>query len=270
MRCIFCAEPSDGSRSREHILPESLGNTDHWLPPGVVCDGCNNYFAVKVEGPLLASDYFTHIRHRQDIPNKRGKAVPLRAVFPLGRMAVSLIRTEEGTSIGALRQEDEARFIHTLMTNASGRIYIVEPQPPDERLLARFLAKVGVEIIADRVLNTDPGAESVLREAALESIRKFARYGDPSAPWPVHRRRIYSENALFGDEGYQVLHEYTIVQTYGDELYAVVCLFGEELAINLGGPSIEGYRAHLDRMGQRSPLYEPDELATILRNDIRR
>ncbi len=36
MRCIFCKTDSDSSRSVEHIIPESLGNTDYVLPPGCV------------------------------------------------------------------------------------------------------------------------------------------------------------------------------------------------------------------------------------------
>ena len=36
---------------------------------------------------------------------------------------------------------------------------------------------------------------------------------------------------------YQVLHEYTLFHTEARELYAVVCIFGEEFAINFGDRS---------------------------------
>jgi len=38
MRCIFCMNDSSDSRSKEHIIPESLGNEAHILPRGIVCD----------------------------------------------------------------------------------------------------------------------------------------------------------------------------------------------------------------------------------------
>ena len=53
LRCLFCKADSSASRSREHIVPESLGNTEHVLEPGIVCDRCNNYFARNVEEPIL-------------------------------------------------------------------------------------------------------------------------------------------------------------------------------------------------------------------------
>ena len=45
-------DPSTNSRSKEHIVPQSLGGTEHILPPGVVCDKCNNYFSRAVEKPF--------------------------------------------------------------------------------------------------------------------------------------------------------------------------------------------------------------------------
>lgn len=71
MRCIFCKSPSSSSISREHIIPESLGNTDHTLPRGVVCDACNNYFARKIEKPILDSPMIRLLRSDREIPNKR-------------------------------------------------------------------------------------------------------------------------------------------------------------------------------------------------------
>jgi hypothetical protein len=71
MHCIFCKSPSGLSRSVEHIVPESLGNTDHTLPRGTVCDSCNNYFARKVEKPVLDSPMMRLLRSDRQIANKR-------------------------------------------------------------------------------------------------------------------------------------------------------------------------------------------------------
>jgi hypothetical protein len=73
MRCIFCKNPSGESTSKEHIVPESMGNFEHMLPPGAVCDGCNQYFARKIERPLLESPMFKHLRFGMKVPNKRGR-----------------------------------------------------------------------------------------------------------------------------------------------------------------------------------------------------
>jgi hypothetical protein len=67
MRCIFCKQDSKDSKTIEHIIPESLGNKDHILLSGVVCDKCNNYFGLKVEKPLLETDYFKQARFRNSI-----------------------------------------------------------------------------------------------------------------------------------------------------------------------------------------------------------
>jgi hypothetical protein len=47
--CLICRENDGGFASVEHILPESLGNTEMLLPRGVVCDRCNH-------GPLSRLD----------------------------------------------------------------------------------------------------------------------------------------------------------------------------------------------------------------------
>ncbi|MCZ8293407.1 MAG: hypothetical protein O9312_07815 [Hylemonella sp.] len=73
MRCIFCKSDSGSSCSVEHIIPESIGNTNHTLPKGAVCDACNQYFARKVERPLLESSLFRHLRAGMGIANKRGR-----------------------------------------------------------------------------------------------------------------------------------------------------------------------------------------------------
>ena len=73
MYCIFCKIESKNECSVEHIIPESLGNIKHTLPRGVVCDKCNQYFARKIERPLLESEMFKFLRANRRIPNKRGR-----------------------------------------------------------------------------------------------------------------------------------------------------------------------------------------------------
>jgi len=73
MKCIFCKQSSELSKSVEHIIPESLGNTEHILAKGIVYDKCNNCFAIKIEQPLLQLPYFVSLRHRNDIESKKGR-----------------------------------------------------------------------------------------------------------------------------------------------------------------------------------------------------
>ena len=51
-RCIFCLKSGDIFHTIEHIVPESLGNTDDILKYGV-CDQCQNYFGREIERYVL-------------------------------------------------------------------------------------------------------------------------------------------------------------------------------------------------------------------------
>jgi len=265
MRCIFCTSNSDASRSREHILPEALGNQEHILPPGVVCDACNSYFAVKVEGPILDTLHFTNLRARQAVLNKRRRLPTMRGFYPAARIPIGLQRIDEGLSIGPLRETDNDQFVRTIQAQKTGRIWIPIGGYVEERLLARFLAKVAVEMFADRYLTSGEPASSLLDIVQLEDIRRFARCGDRPPAWPIHRRRIYPEDTVFDVDGEQVMHEFDFLHTADGELFAVICVFGEEFAINVGGPSVDGYLAFLNAEGGRSPLYGPGELEAVVK-----
>lgn len=71
--CIFCKSVTKNERSREHIIPESMGNVDHVLPVGAICHTCNQYFARKIERPLLEAPIFRHLRAGMKVPSKRGR-----------------------------------------------------------------------------------------------------------------------------------------------------------------------------------------------------
>jgi hypothetical protein len=132
---------------------------------------------------------------------------------------------------------------------------IEEPEP---KLLSRFFGKIGLEILAHRFMG-GPDFDAVLYDAQLDPLRNWTRFGTGALKWPIYRRRLYDENDMFTDnahpERYQVLHEFDLLVTDTQEWYAVVCLFGEEFTINLGGPETEGYETWLRQHEHASPLY---------------
>lgn len=259
MNCIFCKGDAAGSRSIEHIIPESLGNTKNILPRGTVCDACNNYFAVKVEKPLLDSDYFTHTRFRNIIPNKRGNVPSIEGLYEPPGIEIGMHRYTSGyTFIAAKKEADEERFIKSILTHNKGMFTVPIPAPVSQYLVSRFLAKVGLEVLTQRVMNCPGWEEAVVFRKELDEFRVFARYGDIKKRWSFYERRLYEEHQpVMSSNGEleEILNEYTLLYTSHQELYAVIAILGVEYTINLCGPEIDGYIGWLEEHEHGSPLY---------------
>ena len=132
---------------------------------------------------------------------------------------------------------------------------------PAEQAVSRFMAKVALEAMAAHVVGHDGGQEYLCDEHQLDDLRDHARYGRISR-WPVHTRRIYAANAktsLPGREPEQVVHESDFLATSWGEWFFALAIFGLELAINLGGPDIEGYERWLRENNEASPLHRTDK-----------
>lgn len=255
MLCIFCGKESSGSRSSEHIIPESLWNRKHVLPPGVVCDGCNNYFAVEVEKPFLESPAIRRLRFQQVIPNKRGKVPAIKGLMLPG-FEIELIRSRNPDDPMHLVLTDEAW--KAIGSRMSGTL-LLQPnsEMPDDRVTSRFLAKMAIEAMAYQLLSYPAGIEYIATEEQLNPLRRYARRGEPKK-WPHHERQLYHpDKTSRGSDGLhtQVVHEFDFLITDGNEWYFVFCLFGREFAINLGGPEVDGYELWLEKNNGESPLY---------------
>lgn len=254
MRCIFCKEESSASVSIEHIIPEALGNTKHTLPPGIVCDICNNYFARKIEGPLLASMGFKNLRGRQRLQNKRGIIPTQTGFFPAAQISIELDYNDlRSPTVSASSTRDEKVFIECLRSRRGGSFYLPINVDADKRLISRFLGKVAIEVLAHRTLGDESWNDEIVDHSQLDLLREYVRrnIGDT---WPYFSRRIYDEDEI-SDDGYQMLHEYTILVTPEEEYYLVLCLFGVEYSINFAGPELDGYNRWLTNNGNKSPLY---------------
>lgn len=233
-------------------MPESFGNTEHVLEPGVVCDGCNNYLAREVEKPILDSPYFKARRFSSVVPNKRGHVVPLDGFhLESGTRIQAYADTGEGISIGAHPDAVEARLVERLLGQSQGTLIFLRAIPPDERVLARFVGKVGLEALASRLIRAGKSHEELVDKPALDELRNFIRRGSGPRQWAVARRQLYLADTVFSDgkEHYKLLHEYELLLrpiAEANDLYACyvsLVLFGEEFVLNMGGPTLDGFEA---------------------------
>jgi hypothetical protein len=255
MRCIFCKDDSSTSRSEEHIVPETLGNSRNILPPGIVCDQCNNYFARKIEKPVLDSGFFTVTRFTQALPNKRGRVPTVGGIIePGGPIEVS--RNPEGRFLPV---NVPPQIFQKITTSKRG--FLILPtagSEPEPYIFSRFLSKMALEAMAQKLLKKPELLASLIDDPQLDPIRNHARRGDKRTQWPFYKRRIYEENhkqMAENETSFQVLYEYNLFLTRRHELYFAIALFGIEYVINIGGPDIEGYEEWLHENENRSPLY---------------
>ena len=273
MQCIFCHKDSSASNSVEHIIPESLGNTQYFLPKGYVCDECNNYFAVKIERDLLAQPYFKSMRFRNLIPTKRGKFVKEKMIFPGAMMACDV----EMPTTGIVSFNDDRLYeaIKDGKTHTMISLYYPEPEYPSANM-SRFIAKCAYEYFLYKVGEEkyDLCARELLGDNSdvLKDLRKYARYGE-GPYWHYNQRRIYSEGACYthkdGNECYEILHEMMLFtkeyKSYSTglveaEIYFVMAIAGIEYAMCISDTSITEYQEWVKEHNGLSPLNDEDEI----------
>jgi hypothetical protein len=179
VRCIFCRRDSTRSQSIEHIIPESLGNIDHTLPPGVVCDRCNNYFAREVQKPFLSSPPIAALRFEQGLANKRGRVPPIRGMLTPGPLPVDLWRLPHPDPRMAMELPSGSEELYGDFRPTTLRFIAGGDELPGDRITSRFMAKVALEALAYRLMPSPGGVEEVADHPQLDPIRAHARQGTP-------------------------------------------------------------------------------------------
>jgi hypothetical protein len=265
MNCIFCRQ-GRSFKTVEHIIPESLGNVDHVLPKGVVCDACNNYFAVKVEKLLLEKPYFINLRQRNLIRSKKGRLVPDKILFPHPKAGWVETWIDEKGFI--LRSEDTD--VISLIKEGKITSMIIPTVPvldyPDS-ILSRFLAKAALELVAYYSFGGGTYDDEFISQNNLDALRQYARYGIGTF-WPYHQRRIYTEEDRFMNidiqpEPYEILHEMDFLMTSLEHIYLILVIMGVEYVIRLNIPEIESYQQWLTANNDRSPVRRGKEYMVI-------
>jgi hypothetical protein len=173
--CLFCRTHDGGFVSREHVFSEGLGNNENAdnpkvLPPGVVCDRCNN-------GPLGLGDEalvnfapIAMLRGERGLGSKSGKA-PL-AKFGNAQVAWTgrgelTVFSPKGKAMD-VRPTPDGRVKGTLNLTSGGPVTAKRI-----RLMVRSVWKSAVELIYldqgpevafDHTL--DPAREAILNSRA--------------------------------------------------------------------------------------------------------
>jgi hypothetical protein len=239
----------------EHVIPESLGNSEYTLPSGVVCDNCNNYFAREIEKPFLDAPSIVHVRHRQEIGNKRNFIPPVVAIHLESATAVNMTQSE----IYPVKENEADKFIRSIFEREKGTLVIpINPEIPTPYVTSRFICKIALEALAYRFISISASVDEIVSKTELDPIRNYVRNGDlQKRVWEYNERQLYDEDMIFseGNSNYQVLHEFTFLQTELQETIFVLALFGVEYVISLDRPLVAGYHDWLTNHEGKSPLY---------------
>ena len=282
MQCIFCHKDSSTSKSVEHIIPESLGNKEHILPKGYVCDTCNNYFSVKIEKELLSQPYFASMRRRNDIRTKHGRYAKENFIFP-SVMDISPVSYNPEEKIVYIDNDSVINAIISGRCTKAYSLFYEEPDYPNV-IMSRFLAKCAYEYFLYNMGkdNYDLCVQEYLGRGKdlLKELRKYARYG-VGKYWQYNQRRIYSEGDYFYNQDenicYEILHEMKLfVKEHKHfqngnveaEIYFVMAIAGIEYAICLSDPDISEYQKWIEGNKGLSPLKDDAEKLSFSMSDV--
>lgn len=258
--CLFCRDDSS-STAVEHIIPQSLGNSDDVLDKGVVCDGCNNYLARKVEKPFLDLEWLRHRRLVHGVENKRGRLPVISASMLETGVPVTLKPDEQER-----RRSKRGRPVVPQVAPAIGGEFVLETETTlrdHPRVTSRFVAKVGFEYLArDMAFHGDP---VYALNPQFDPLRRYVRRNE-GPDWPVAIRPIFRDDAVVlkpdGSRSRPLICSlfHNVPRTSGSDeptapdRYYVLALFGVEIAINLTLPTTASYRAWVWRHAHTSPI----------------
>lgn len=265
MRCIFCKSNSSGSKSVEHIIPESLGNKTHILQKGIVCDSCNNYFGNKIEKVVLEMPYFKSLRARLMISNKKGK-MPKISGFTKDKDIIEIRYSTHRNNILEVVYKDDKTLKSILNSNELYVPLISEP-PQNDMYISKFIGLIALEALAQRVSSIENWQEDFVNHEGLDDLRNYVRYGKGNTIWPYHIRRIDSENQIKyckeTNKIFERLNEYDFLIPDSlndgdfhkvDNLYFVMAIMGIEYTINITNAGLNRYFNWLSNNQNKSIL----------------
>lgn len=185
-RCIFCGSTTNTYKSKEHIVPDSLGGKDI-LPEGLVCDNCNNYFGREFEKETLDFEDIKFSRALERIPNKKGRTPVANAK----KVAMYFDRNTKPIKISSPQM--------TKTIYGKGSIHIEFPQSKLGPLL-RLLLKIGLEYFAIEQ------ADDIF-EPKFNRAKEVVRYPPRGRKWPMAIKTKYDGLSELYNHKFHRIHE---------------------------------------------------------------
>jgi hypothetical protein len=184
-QCLFCRAQGD-FETREHIVPESLGN-DTDILENSICSSCQNYFGKEIEKAALEKTPIAIWRTYLGIQTKK-KHLPSVNLDPPAGGAIPALHPALEAGIGFSAHEDGSTSIDVYDALLKQRLFLRDKDEYEYRMVAspwhlsilgRFLGKMGLEYVALADLNY---ALSV----PFDDMRSFVRYGSRKSLWPIY------------------------------------------------------------------------------------
>lgn len=143
--CLFCRQSDGGFQSIEHIVPESLGNTDLVLNAGVVCDRCNNEQLSELDQTLCEFKPIKAMRTLRKVKSKKG-------VVPTTKTAKGTIEwaDEDTVLVKVGRGQNMVRAVGTVGDQTQLEVDTSGGPKLDEKYaasLTRALLKMGLALV---------------------------------------------------------------------------------------------------------------------------
>lgn len=190
-KCIFCLNESNEFNTVEHIVPESLGNTEDVLS-NAVCDKCQNYFGKEVENFVLSKTPFGFWKTISGIKNKKGKTPffdPSQSELTNGKIENYhsftdnniLIHPLDNESIIAVDTNDEEMF-KKIMKDKKNNFNVVL-MPKILIYMGRFIGKIALEYWC-KAFGDDVFSEK------FDELRNYIRNGTTNSIWPILRGQL--------------------------------------------------------------------------------
>lgn len=168
--CLLCGPTSNDFKSRSHAFPEAVYPGGPALPPGIICDKCNNYVGRKLEPVLLGYPIIALPLQMGELPGKRGK--------PRSRIGIFDRDVVPDAAITFEIEEPEITSDPYAGKKAKFSINPVVDPAFDIGRLRRALHHIGFVLLA-----IQEGKE-VAAQATYDPVRKYIRAPKKNEHWP--------------------------------------------------------------------------------------
>lgn len=259
MKCIFCKAESSGSKSREHIIPESLGNHFYILDKGVVCDTCNNYFSLKIEKPLLNMSFFKQVRHKANVVSKKGNIPSDRGFMISPDAAVDFHKDKQ---LGETIEVNDSAARKKMKNRKRINVFSVIFAPPGEGniVISKFIGKVGIELLAFYSQHFKTSLDDAVNPVCFDEIKRYIKKANKNEFWPYTARTLYHPEAGVhsprDNQYYTIIVQPELINSEPGDLFLQLLIGGGEYTIDLLNPTTDFISEWFRKNNERSPALE--------------